>query len=406
MPKPIGVLVAATVFLGLTACAPPRPGAAAAPLLSADITPVPTASAAVTPSPIAPTFVQASPTAEPTAQIPELQDGAIRSQIDKLASWFVDQGTDPGLSVSVVMRNPQTGQLEEMLLSYGRSSKDKGQPITPDTIYEIGSITKVFTGILLGEAVNSGAMKLSDPIQMYLPPGIQAPAYNDVQITLLDLATHRSGLPRDLDSDGIADMYAWLNSLHISRLPGSEYSYSNAGYSLLGDMLARQAGTDYGSLEYTAVSRPLGLSDTTEALNTVQASRLAQGYTYDGSPADDFPQSGAMSGAGYLHSTLADMTRFLVENMQPDATPLGRPIDMTESLQAGGRNPGTGVGLGWEIDGLGTARERLYKGGATRAFTSYISFTRDGRAGFVLLANGMFVENLVPHMLNILGMNQ
>jgi CubicO group peptidase (beta-lactamase class C family) len=110
-----------------------------------------------------------------------------------------------------------------------------------------------------------------------------------------------------------------------------------------------------------------------------------------------------MSGAGYLHSSLRDMTRFLIANMQPASTPLSEAIRMAQILRAEGSGSGTGVGLGWEIDRVGTTGERLYKGGSTYGFTSYISFQRDGSQGFVLLTNGMYAGNLVPHMLNILG---
>jgi hypothetical protein len=89
--------------------------------------------------------------------------------------------------------------------------------------------------------------------------------------------------------------------------------------------------------------------------------------------------------------------------MVPEATPLNSSIDMAQSLQAEGRDPGTGVGLGWEIAQLGTTGERLYKGGGTLGFTTYISFMRDGSTGFVLLTNGMYVDSLVPHMLRILS---
>ena len=396
-------LFPAAIILGLAACA--TPPAATTPALQPAAalvqTPAPPATAsAAPPAPAGP------PSPAPTVVIPALEDPATRAQVDQLASWFLGQGRDSALSVGIVVRDPRGGQLKAMLLNYGTSARDNGQPVTSRTLYEIGSITKVFTGILLGEALDSGSMRLGDPIQPYLPEGIQAPAYAEAPITLLDLATHRSGLPRDLDSDDIRAMYAWLNGLHLSRLPGSAYSYSNAGYSLLGDILARQAHSDYATLEYDSLSQPLGLPDTAESLDAAQAARLAQGYTYDGSPAAYFPQSGAMSGAGYLHSTLADMTRFLVENMQPGTTPLGAPLELAQGLQASGRNPGSGVGLGWEIDRLGASGERLYKGGATRGFTSYISFSRDRRAGFVLLANGMYVENLVAHMLHILQMDR
>jgi len=339
----------------------------------------------------------------PAPDFPELKDDAIKTQVDKLAAWFLGQGKNSGLGVAVVVRNPQTGQLEAMLLNYGMASKDNGQVVTSSTIYEIGSITKVCTGILLAQAVDAGDMQLDDPIQQYLPTGIQAPTYQNTPITLLDLATHRSALPRDAETDAMPELYSWLNSLELSRAPGSEYAYSNLGYSVLGDILARRSGTDFDTLEFQSVSQPLGLQDTRETLSAEQSSRLAQGYTYDGSPAGYFPQSGAMSAAGYMHSTLNDMTRFLIANMQADSTPLAGPINMAQAVEADRGDPGTGVGLGWEIDQLGTTSERLSKGGATLGFTSYISFLGDGSSGFVLLTNGMYVEGLVPHMIGIVG---
>lgn len=392
------ILVLALNACGTLQSAFPTPSSTPLPT----ITPLPTEpddapAATVTPVPTG------SPTAVPTPGIVELQDDSIKKQVDQLASWFVGQGTNSGMGVSVVLRNPQTGQLEVMELTYGTLGKGDGLQVTPDTIYEIGSITKVFTGILLAEDVTSGKVQLDDPIQKYLPDGIQAPSYKGIPITLDDLATHRSGLPRDINTDTQSEMYGWLNGFQLSRAPGSEYAYSNVGFSLLGDMLARLAGTDFNALESKDVSAPLGLSDTGEKMDADKTDRLAQGYTSDGSPAQYFPDSGAMSSAGYMRSTLDDMTRFLVDNMQPDSTPLAAAIQMAQTLQAEGRNPGTGVGLGWEIDQLGTTSERLYKGGGTYGFTSYISFMRDGSSGFVLLTNGPNAENLVPHMLNIIN---
>ncbi len=209
-----------------------------------------------------------------------------------MAAGFLGTGKSSGLGVAVVVRDPATGQLQAMLLSYGTSAKDQGSDITPDTVYEIGSITKVFTGILLAEAVAAGQVQLADPIQKYMPSGIHAPTYRDQQITLADLATHRSSLPRDADTDSLPDLYAWLNGYQLARAPGSQYVYSNTGYSLLGDILARLAGTDFGALELQSVSQPLGLVDTRETLTSDETERLAQGYGYDGSAADYFPELG------------------------------------------------------------------------------------------------------------------
>jgi D-alanyl-D-alanine-carboxypeptidase/D-alanyl-D-alanine-endopeptidase len=385
-------------LLGLAACGTAQPLAA-----TASPSPVPTEIVFVTPT-VAPSPTSTdTPTPSPTPVVSDLERDDLKVQIDRLAASYLAQGNSSALGVAVVVRDHQTGQLQEMLLNYGLTAKYHGQPVGSTTVYEIGSITKVFTGILLAQAVASGAVQISDPIQKYLPAGIEAPTYRDMPIRLQDLATHRAGLPRDLDSDTLSDLYTWLNQVSLARAPGSEYSYSNAGYSLLGDILARLSGTDFATLEYQSVSQPLGLIDTREALTADETDRQAQGYGYDGSPADYFPQSGAMSGAAYLHSTLADMTRFLVANMQPDSTPLSAPVRMAQTLQAGGKNPDTGIGLGWDIARPGTTHEIISKGGGTSGFTSYISFMSDGSTGFVLLNNGMYAETLVPHMLQILS---
>ncbi len=364
--------------------------------------PIPATPTLATSTPLPTATATSVPTPTPIAGIPAFTDPDLKSEIDHLASSFLSTGMSSGLGVAVVLRDPATGQLRVMLLDYGNTAKDQGQPVTPDTIYEIGSITKVFTGILLAEAVNSGTVHLDDPLQWYMPSGIQAPTYRGQQITLAQLATHRSSLPRDANTDSLPDLYAWLNQYQLAQPPGTAYIYSNLGYSLLGDILARLAGTDFATLELQQVSQPLGLADTRESLTSDEAGRLAQGYTYDGSPAPYFPNSGAMSGAGYLRSTLSDLTRFLVENMQPDATQLPADLRLAQQSQSEGRNPGTGAALGWDISQLGKAGEMISKGGATSGFTSYIAFRSDGSFGFVLLSNGQYVESLVPHIQQIL----
>ena len=189
-----------------------------------------------------------------------------------------------------------------------------------------------------------------------------------------------------------------MNTYQLIHKPGSEYIYSNLGYSLLGDILARHANMDYGTLVFQSVSQPLGLLDTTEVLSTDQMNRLAQGYDYNGLLAPYFPNSGAMSSAGYLHSTLNDLTRFLIDNMQPDSTTLNASLTLAQTMQAEGRNQGTGTALGWEINRPGESDERVWKGGVTNGFSSYVSFARDDNSGFVLLTNGQYVDNLVNAM--------
>ena len=388
------------LMIGLTSCGS-QPPVNAARLPEVAITDTPTDSGPGTAT-FAPTATATDEPPTPTPDIPVLYDGNLKSQVDRLASGFLNSSKNPGLSVSVVLRDPASGQLKAMLLNYGTIYKDSGNSVDSGTVYELGSITKLFTGILLAEAVNAGEVKLSDPIQDYLPTGIAAPIYKGKTISLVNLATHRSGLPRDLNADSFTDLYIWLNGYQLGIAPGSEYVYSNLGYSILGDILARNENSDFGTLAFQSVSQPLGLLDTREVLTDDQVSRLAKGYGYDGSPAEYEPNSGPMSSAGYLHSTLKDMTRFLVENMQPDSVPLSASLKLAQTMQSVGRNPGTGTALGWEIDDPGEPDERLYKGGATLGFSSYISLAKDGSSGFILLTNGQYIDNLALPMARLL----
>ncbi len=391
-------LILLALVISLTACGPQGTAITNQPAAITDTPAIPTN----TPLPVASATATQTPTPVPTPGLPLFSDDYLKSQIDRLAASFLRNNRNPGLSIAIVIRDPQTGQLEAMLLNYGTTAKGGGQPVTSDTVYEIGSITKPFTGILLAEAVNTGKIRLDDPIQKYLPPDVHAPTYKDVPITILNLATHRASLPRDPNSDDMQDIYSWLDTFKPAHAPGSQYVYSNLGYALLGDILARLSGSDYGTLEFQSVSQPLGLMDTTETLSDDQASRLALGYTYDGSLMSYFPTSGALGSAGYLRSTLNDITRFLIDNMQPDATPLASSLRLAQTMEAEGRNPGTGAGLGWDIDNPGAPDERIWKGGVTPGFSSYISFRRDGSSGFVILTNGQLADSLAPSIADLL----
>jgi D-alanyl-D-alanine-carboxypeptidase/D-alanyl-D-alanine-endopeptidase len=368
---------------------------------SAVTTIIPSSTSTLPPSATATVTQTPTPTATPGFSL--FEDDRLKSRIDQLVTSFLERYHNRGLSLAVIVRDPQTGQLKEMLLNYGQIANGTNHPVTSETIYEIGSITKVFTGILFAEKVNEGTIRLDDPIQKYMPENIHAPQYKDTPITLVDLATHRSGLPRDFYSDDSAALYQWLNSFTPSHAPGEQYVYSNLSYMLLGDILSRLSETDFGSLEFASVSQPLGLMDTRLVLTDDENEHLAQGFTDDGSVARYFPDSGTMSAAGYLHSTLQDMTRFLLANMEPDSTPLASSIKLAQRMHAEGRNPGSGVGLGWDIENPGTPQERISKGGGTPGFTSYISFATDGSSGFVLLTNGQLVDHLVAGMVQLLN---
>ena len=342
-----------------------------------------------------------------------LSDKEIPSQVDELAIKFLHDTRNTGLSVAVVLRDPATGSLKAGIFNYGATSEQNGHPITSATIYEIGSLTKLFTGILLAQAVLAGKVKLDDSIQQYLPPSIHAPIYKGIPITLVELATHRSGLPRNPSNkhgiDPFSEAYteqnlnAWVNGYQLTRAPSVEYEYSNAGFALLGNILSGIAREDYGELELQTISQPLGLKDTEIVLSSEQEDRLAQGYAEPGVVAPYFPQSGGMKGAGYLRSTISDMTRFLIANMQPDSTSLAAGLKLAQAYQVEADGIGKGMGLGWQISDAGQGKEWLWKRGETNGFTSYIALARDDRWGFALLTNGPAIESLAPDFLQLLG---
>ena len=156
-------------------------------------------------------------------------------------------------------------------------------------MFELGSITKVFTALLLTEMVTRGEVALDDPVSKYLPGSVKMPARNGKQITFLDLATYTSGLPRlpdGIPSVGdnpyaaytVEQLYAFLSNHTLRFDPGTHYEYANLGFGLLGHVLALRANTSYEDLVVSRVCAPLGLEDTRISLTASMRERLAQGH--------------------------------------------------------------------------------------------------------------------------------
>ena len=147
-------------------------------------------------------------------------------------------------------------------------------PLDGNTVFEMGSISKVFTGALLADMVARGEVKLDDPIAKYLPQTVKVPSRNGRQITLLDLATQSSGLPRlpsnmrpaDFSNPyadySVQQLYEFLSGYSLTRDPGQRYEYSNLGVGLLGHVLALRAGKSYEEILKERILDPLGMNDT------------------------------------------------------------------------------------------------------------------------------------------------
>jgi CubicO group peptidase (beta-lactamase class C family) len=190
---------------------------------------------------------------------------------DEIRDILQDRIDNARQSVGLVASVFDSGR--QKIATYGHCGAPNDRPLDGDTVFEIGSITKVFTALLLTEMVKRGEVALDDPVSKYLPDHASMPARDGKQITLLDLATYTSGLPRNPDgipnfgdnpyaSYRVEQLYAFLSNHALRFDPGTHYEYSNLGFGLLGHVLALQANASYEDLVVSRICAPLGLEDT------------------------------------------------------------------------------------------------------------------------------------------------
>lgn len=313
--------------------------------------------------------------------------GRFAKEVTSLATRLTNEKWTEGLVVGLVH-----GDSSEVY-AFGRVEAGKDAAPNARTLFEIGSITKTFTAILLAELARRGKVKLDEPVQALLPKGVKAPKRGDKQITLAHLSTHTSGLPRlpgnlkpakadNPYADYTADkLYAFISSHELRRDPGAKYEYSNLAVGLLGQALAARAGkTSYEALLREVVLTPLGMKDTAIKLSADQKGRFARGHV-DGKVTRhwDIP---ALAGAGGLRSTVTDMMAYVRANIGLTKTPLAEALATTHARR-GAAGKGMSVGLGWHITGDGV----IWHNGGTGGFHSYLGFHKASRTGVVVLGN-------------------
>jgi serine-type D-Ala-D-Ala carboxypeptidase/endopeptidase len=277
------------------------------------------------------------------------------------------------------------------IISYGHF--DATDPRVPDgdTLFEIGSITKPFTALLLSEMVLRGEVKLSDPIAKYLPDGVHAPTWSGKPITLVDLGTHTSGLPslptNFTQGYSVHQMYEFLNTYQLNRDPGKKYEYSNYGYGLLGQLLARRAGTDYETLLRTRITEPLGMSRTAIHLTPELQHDFIPGHFMTlrngGKKASEW-QVPALESAGGIRSTANDMLIFLAANLGIIHSPLQPAMKNMLKVQRP-VSAGVKVGLGWNVDD--GRRGVVFHAGLTNGYFSFAAFDPHRKVGVIVLSN-------------------
>lgn len=289
-----------------------------------------------------------------------------------------------------------------------KANDPKSEP-NGKTIYQIGSITKVFTTTMLAQDLLAGRMKLDVHAQQYLPAEFVLPKEPDREITLEDLATHHSGLPALpqlsialMIGGGIAkNPYAGLDHESLAQLLpltwlsnpiGSEYSYSNLGVGLIGDALVHTNHADsYDTLAKERIIKPLDLIDTGVKLDDRKLSRLAQGYDTLGmkTPAWEFP---SLAGCGALYSTVDDLLVFAAANLGLKDSALAPSMKLAQEPRPKYPLPKGAIGLGWHHL-IYHDIPMIWHNGATGGYSSMLALLPTKRMGIVILSNsGDFVD--------------
>lgn len=283
------------------------------------------------------------------------------------------------------------------VVGYGKMGA--GDPRTPggDTVFEIGSVTKVFTSLLLADMVQRGEVKLDDPVSKYLPATVKVPERGGKKITLLDLATQSSGLPQMPNNfkpkdpkNPYADytpaqLYEFLSGYELTRDPGAQYEYSNLGVGLLGHALTLRAGKDYETLVRERILKPLKMDSTAITISAAMKAHLAAGHDAQLAPTANWDIA-TLSGAGAIRSTGNDMLKFLSAWLGYTPSPLAAAMKTQLATRRPTTMPKTEIALAWHIQ-TRNDREIFWHNGGTGGYHSFAAFDPKSRTGVVVLSN-------------------
>jgi serine-type D-Ala-D-Ala carboxypeptidase/endopeptidase len=329
---------------------------------------------------------------QPNPMIMNAQD--LEAKINPIANDYASKRKNVALTIGVIQQG------HHYIKGFGQVSDANRSLPNAQTIYEIGSVTKVFTGTVLAKLTNDGIVALDDPICFYLPREIVNQLSASIQsITLRQLATHTSALPRLPDSflANIKDptnpylhytaeeMYATLAEVKLLSEPGQSYEYSNFGMGLLGHLLSLKTSQPYEDLVKEIICQPLGMTDTTIHLTPEQQQRLTPGHSPDGTLTSNWDFD-VMAPAGAFRSTAKDLLMFLQANLR-ESDPQ-RAATLARSQERYFENNDTlSIGLAWHIWTLRNGQVVHWHNGGTGGYISFIGFDREKQTGIVILSN-------------------
>jgi CubicO group peptidase (beta-lactamase class C family) len=304
---------------------------------------------------------------------------------------------------------------------YGNISKANHTTVDGNTIFNIGSLTKLFVGISLMDMVNQGLVKLDDPLEKYLPANVTVPTYQGHKITLVDLITHTSGLPyfppgwcnpKCFNTNYTTQqVYRFLSNSSLATRPGVKDHYSNIGAGILGHALSLKAAVPLEQLIKDRILNVLGMNSTGIAMNATGVSvpediksRFAKGHMAGNESNLVFlPQ--AIQGAGAMYSTVNDLLKFLSANMGLIDTKINDAMQESSAIRhsvsefqvpfvdpSGHKSPAYGyVGSDWNIQ-TDLGRKIIWRNGGIDGYSSLIAFNPDKKTGVAMLCSCFFSD--------------
>ena len=313
----------------------------------------------------------------------------VAALLNARAGVLVDSGDCRGVAAGVIVGR------ENHTRTYG--------PIDTNAVFQVASLTKVFVALALAQMSLRGELALDDPVATLLPAHVTVPSAGGKQVTLLQLVTHTSGLPRmppammetlDISEDpyggfGVRELYRALGATRVHTV-GEFVNYSNLGFGLLGHAMSLRAGTSLHVLLKRLVFEPLGMRESAVKPSARQVARLVQGHSEQGWPVPPW-RFGSLAAFGAVHSTLADLATFAGHVLRPRSSPLGAALALTLRRRAPfSGTPGSWMGMGWVLVSTG-GRDVAWHNGGTYGMSSFLGVDRARHTAVALLANSASV---------------
>lgn len=300
----------------------------------------------------------------------------------------IENGYAPSIAIALI---DSTGTY---FYNFGKTKAD-GSEIDEHTIYEIGSISKVFTGILLAQQILDGDLKVDDKINDFLPDSVKVPVMGNQAITFGHLSDHTSGLPRlpsnfspaNLNNPyadyTVKQLYDFIANYTPTREVGSQYEYSNLAQGLLGHILAENKHMVYEELMIQTIADPLEMQETRIVFSKKMKEHLAYGHSANMVVENwDIP---TLAGAGAIRSSTSDMAKFIAANLHLVESPIISAMNLSHEKRHE-KARGMGVGLGWHIK-KGENGEVYWHNGGTGGYRSFAGFVKETGTGIVVLTN-------------------